>query len=169
MDKETAWKLCEYYAFEGSSPSKKILREKRLKKEKCISKTYAHSLVSAFVNLGVWESPDVCDKCKKTGNIRAHHENYFQPLRVDWLCGSCHQNRHVELTSKGMDPGDSFSRKILESPEGDNYLNRLRQFYIQVAELSTELFDEDFLESPNVLENTVELSLSYRDEENNNV
>jgi hypothetical protein len=67
------------------------------------------------------------------------------------------------------DPGEAFSRKILESPEGDNYLNRLRQFYIQVAELSTELFDEDLLASPNALENTPRLSLSYLDEEGNNV
>lgn len=153
----------------GNDDSPKTRMERELMEKMAISKSYAHAMVRGMIAMGAWVCPELCEECRRPSkSMRAHHENYFQPLRVKWLCASCHKNRHVELRAMGEDPGDSFCRRILESPEGDNYLNRLRQFYIQVAELSTELFDEDLLASPNALENIPRLSLSYPDGANSN-
>lgn len=139
-------------------------RDRKLKELKGIDKGYSRAMVSAFVMMGVLKCPESCEKCGGTsGTINAHHENYLSPLDVKWLCGSCHQKRHVELRNNDCDPSDCFYRRILESPEGDNYLNRLRQFYTQVAELSAELFGEDSLDAVHGSENTPVLSLSYQD------
>ena len=40
--------------------------------------------------------------CEKCGNPKtvAHHENYFEPLNITWLCYSCHLKRHHEIRTK---------------------------------------------------------------------
>jgi len=147
-----------------STPTEKLSKEYNLLKSKNIHKSYANAMVSALTTMGAIRNPKICEKCKKhSETVVAHHENYFSPLQIQWLCGTCHQNRHHELREKMADPANFFYQKILESPEGDNYLNRLRQFYIQVAKLSSELFDKDFWENANAIENTPTLSISYKD------
>ena len=36
----------------------------------------------------------VCADCGTTENIEAHHEDYYKPLNVVWLCFNCHRRRH---------------------------------------------------------------------------
>lgn len=35
-----------------------------------------------------------CEICGSDKNIHAHHENYYKPLEVTWLCAQCHTNKH---------------------------------------------------------------------------
>lgn len=141
-------------------------REYDLMKSKNIHKSYANAMVSAFTIMGIMENPYICEKCKKRSQtVVAHHENYFSALDVQWLCGSCHQKRHSYLRRKGIDPSDVFYRKILESPSGDSYLIRLRQFYTQVAELSLVSLDADFLEKVRGFESRATVLISYKGEE----
>jgi len=38
-------------------------------------------------------------KCEVCGEEKtyAHHDNYYEPLKVRWLCPSCHQKLHLGL------------------------------------------------------------------------
>lgn len=36
------------------------------------------------------QRPQKCSKCSETGVIEAHHEDYRQPLVIEWLCKKCH-------------------------------------------------------------------------------
>jgi hypothetical protein len=38
--------------------------------------------------------PERCSYCGKVGKVIAHHENYYEPLKVIWLCALCHWCRH---------------------------------------------------------------------------
>jgi len=38
-----------------------------------------------------------CERCGKTKNIHAHHEDYSKPLDVIWLCVKCHVERYKEM------------------------------------------------------------------------
>lgn len=35
-----------------------------------------------------------CVRCGATENLHAHHEDYYKPLDVTWLCQKCHGLRH---------------------------------------------------------------------------
>lgn len=40
--------------------------------------------------------------CEKCGNPKSHghHENYFKPLEVRWLCVTCHAKEHTNQQPK---------------------------------------------------------------------
>ena len=38
-----------------------------------------------------------CVKCGKTKKIHGHHPDYSKPLKVIWLCVSCHKKEHARL------------------------------------------------------------------------
>lgn len=49
---------------------------------------------------------NTCERCgftwdgTLTSKIHAHHEDYNEPLRVAWLCDSCHGKRHGEINKE---------------------------------------------------------------------
>lgn len=148
--------------------------------EKGIITNYARQLVRAYAQMGILIEPEKCEICGRAPRNRkgeyeenenyndrkmlvAHHDDYFKPLSVTWVCHVCHGKRHKELNKQGKDPSSSFYQKILQSQDGDKYLSRLRRFYIEVAELSSELFCEDSLENPYALDSIPKLSLSFQD------
>ena len=51
----------------------------------------AQSLVRYRVDAGNIQRPETCEACGATGRIEAAHFNYEEPLRVRWLCCSCHR------------------------------------------------------------------------------
>lgn len=58
---------------------------------------WAHTRVAAAIKDGRLIRPNVCEKCGKRTYTVAHHEHYGRPLKVKWLCDTCHAIRHVEL------------------------------------------------------------------------
>lgn len=60
-------------------------------------KRAAHVLIGNKIRDGSIVNPHKCEKCGSTGSIDAHHENYYKPLDVVWLCKDCHGARHREI------------------------------------------------------------------------
>jgi len=60
---------------------------RRLNPEKC--KTY--HLVRYALKSGSLKKPLLCSKCGDERKLLGHHEDYDLPLKVKWLCYSCHK------------------------------------------------------------------------------
>lgn len=46
-----------------------------------------------------------CEVCGSTTNVQGHHDNYFLPLEVNWLCQTHHAQRHYELNQIAKEHG----------------------------------------------------------------
>ncbi len=57
----------------------------------------AHILLNNALKNGRIVGGTVCIKCGTAGKLHGHHEDYFAPLDVLWLCRSCHGKRHREI------------------------------------------------------------------------
>ena len=60
----------------------------------------AHKRVYTAVRAGRLERPDRCEGCGLEKRLHAHHDDYSKPLKVRWLCGSCHRLAHRALDSR---------------------------------------------------------------------
>jgi hypothetical protein len=69
-------------------------QEWRLKPPKGAEKLVAHNAVLHALRLGVLERPGCCEACGVGCVPDAHHDDYLQPLVVEWLCRSCHVSHH---------------------------------------------------------------------------
>lgn len=54
-------------------------------------KVAAHRAVARAVRKGRLLRPEFCESCLKRCRVHAHHDDYSQPLVVDWLCRACHR------------------------------------------------------------------------------
>ena len=41
--------------------------------------------------------PSVCPICGKEGRVEGHHDSYYRPLEVRWMCPLCHAEYHRGL------------------------------------------------------------------------
>ena len=57
----------------------------------------AHILVYGALKRGILIRKD-CEKCGKSA--QAHHDDYFKPLDVRWLCRSHHMQHHSDMKKK---------------------------------------------------------------------
>lgn len=74
----------------------------------------AHKRVYSAVRAGRLERPDRCEGCRLEKRLHAHHDDYSKPLKVRWLCGSCHRLAHRALNSTdGSDGCAGFAPKAL--------------------------------------------------------
>jgi ribosomal protein S27AE len=39
----------------------------------------------------------LCEGCGTTVNVQGHHDNYDEPLKVRWLCTTCHATHHAAV------------------------------------------------------------------------
>ena len=51
-------------------------------------------IVQYAIKTGKIKKPNMCEACKEKRKLIAHHDNYEFPLKVRWLCYSCHKNLH---------------------------------------------------------------------------
>jgi hypothetical protein len=51
----------------------------------------AQRLVAYYIEQGRLVRPKICEECKMKKKIEAAHYDYAEPLRVRWLCVSCHR------------------------------------------------------------------------------
>ena len=51
----------------------------------------AQSLVAYYISKGKMIRPSICEECKNERKIEAAHYDYAEPLKVRWLCCSCHR------------------------------------------------------------------------------
>ena len=62
------------------------------------AKKYCHVLLNRAVKKGLIKTSNVCEDCgcekNNLSEIQGHHEDYFKPLEVIWLCRVCHSRRH---------------------------------------------------------------------------
>lgn len=57
----------------------------------------AHGVVERALRSGALIRPDCCERCRNDElRLHAHHSDYEQPLKVEWLCSSCHRQEHNE-------------------------------------------------------------------------
>jgi len=73
------------------------------------TKRAATTMVGNAVRDGKVVRPKLCEKCGADGKIHGHHEDYYKPLDVVWLCTACHGKRHREINEEirsGVDWSD---------------------------------------------------------------
>ena len=59
-------------------------------------KVKAQRLVAYALKIGIIKR-EPCKICKKE-RVEAHHNNYYKPLDVEWLCSLHHKRKHYEKT-----------------------------------------------------------------------
>lgn len=83
------------------------------------SKRASH-LVEMAVRKGVLV-PAPCEVCGKTNDVRAHHDDYNQPLAVRWLCGLHHYEWHEAHTAVPLAaPLPTLERERIAALGGQN-------------------------------------------------
>lgn len=60
-------------------------------------KYHAHSLLNSAIKSKKIVRPKTCNDCGRKTKIFGHHEDYYKPLDVVWVCQICHNKRHKEL------------------------------------------------------------------------
>ena len=78
--------------FKKPERKKLVLKYQRERRKKYPEKDRARRLINYQIRKGVLK-PKVCEICgsKKT---EAHHEDYYKPLEIRWLCFKCHRKIH---------------------------------------------------------------------------
>jgi len=88
----------------------------------------AQSLVRYHVLAGLLMRPDICEECGVANRrIEAAHYNYDQPLKVRWLCRSCHvrwdkrepKNGTVVVARAGDFAGTTLEAGVTETAPTD--------------------------------------------------
>ena len=65
--------------------------------EQFIQRHEAWRAVRKAILSGELVAPDRCGRCGAQGSVQAHHEDYAQPLAVEFLCIPCHRSIHRAL------------------------------------------------------------------------
>lgn len=118
------------------------------------SKINARRVVEAAIKAGVLAKPEACSSCgKKDCRIEAHHEDHTKPLKVTWLCVSCHRKRDYEMRRK---------QEIMEKPKSSRKLTDDQVREIRECDLSYSQMAKKYGVSVNVLQK-VKAYQTYKD------
>lgn len=58
--------------------------------------TNARRMVSNAIKRGFVIRPKNCEACGRDARIYGHHDDYNEPFKIKWVCGSCHRKIHVK-------------------------------------------------------------------------
>lgn len=61
-------------------------------------KVRARCAVNDAIREGRLQKPDTCEDCGQeceSRSLHGHHQDYSNPLEVEWLCAACHTKRHT--------------------------------------------------------------------------
>ena len=92
-NKDKHYAISEKWKKDNADKVKAYRKEYRLKNA---DKIKARRKLYLAINKGLLIRPDVCDMCKEQRKVDAHHSDYNEPLKVDWVCKSCHGVLHTE-------------------------------------------------------------------------
>ena len=83
-------------------PAKKSidLRTKQRWADRNFVKRRAHIMVDNAIKYGNIIRPNQCSRCSIVCVPDGHHEDYYKPLEVTWLCEDCHGKRHREINEE---------------------------------------------------------------------
>jgi ribosomal protein S27AE len=59
-------------------------------------KRLASLMVSRAIRVGRLKRQP-CEECGSTTRVHGHHDDYYKPLEVRWLCPKCHTELHREM------------------------------------------------------------------------
>lgn len=82
-------------------------------------KRRAHIMVGNAIRDGILARPTACSRCGGECTPNAHHENYYHPLEVTWLCDDCHGLRHREINEEIRSGADLRCRGFDLAPKQD--------------------------------------------------
>lgn len=65
---------------------------------------WAYWIFSDALKEGIIKRPLACENCGSINKtLNGHHESYYEPIKVDWLCPKCHLARHNEIKNDHLD------------------------------------------------------------------
>jgi ribosomal protein S27AE len=59
-----------------------------------LSQVIGQATVALLLKNQMLRRPARCSSCHERSRPLAHHDDYTQPAKVRWLCGSCHRQWH---------------------------------------------------------------------------
>ena len=65
-------------------------------------KRRAHRAIERALATGLLVRPAHCHRCLKPGKIEAHHPDYCELLKVEWVCGPCHDQVHRHTPKESL-------------------------------------------------------------------
>lgn len=80
--------------------TEKIKQYKRKWKTKNKEKVNAENKLRRAIIAGKVNKPEKCEICGKITKLEAHHQDYSQPLKVQFLCMTCHKLEHKKLNEE---------------------------------------------------------------------
>jgi hypothetical protein len=76
-------------------------REVQRRRKADPGKQAARSAVAIALRAGTLRRK-ACRKCGASNHVQAHHTDYNQPLKVRWLCPSCHAKAHLSQVASRL-------------------------------------------------------------------
>jgi hypothetical protein len=88
-------RLAAYERLRNRNPERQTARRRyaQASKKRNPQAAHARSLTMSAIRCGRL-TPRKCESCGSISNIEAHHDDYYQPLKVRWLCYHCHLALH---------------------------------------------------------------------------
>jgi hypothetical protein len=71
-------------------------RQKNPEKSKC------HYVVWMALRRGEIQRMPLCETCQNPTKTQAHHDDYTKPLKIKWLCATCHAKLHVPIRESNL-------------------------------------------------------------------
>lgn len=72
----------------------KQLEYQRRTRERKKLEYIARTMVNNAIRDGRLMKEEACSECGSTEKVEGHHDDYYKPLELIWLCFKCHRIRH---------------------------------------------------------------------------